>query len=316
MELNIELYKKMYLIRRAEDKIRESYLEDEMKTPMHMSTGSEAIAAGVCQALSPLDQIIGTFRSHAIYLAKTMESDQFFAELYGRVTGMAKGKSGSMHLTSADFGLICTSAIVGSNIPVSLGAAFSNKQNGNGKVVVVFFGDGAIDEGVFWESINSACQMKLPVLFVCEDNDYAIHTHRHLRHGYESIKQVVDNFNIHTSHANTTDPEEIYNITDNILSLMRESGQPGFIHLNYCRYLEHVGVSEDFNKGYRDLDEIQKWMEKDPVDLQRKKILKMISEKELLSLEKKIDTQVDNSIQLAKIAPFPDTSELMRDVLV
>ena len=128
-----------------------------MKTPMHMSTGAEAICAGVCQALRPQDQVIGTYRTHGIYLAKTGETDRFFAEMYGRATGMAKGKAGSMHLTAPEAGLICTSAIVGTTIPVALGAAYANRQNAQDRVVAVFFGDGAIDEGVFWESINIAC---------------------------------------------------------------------------------------------------------------------------------------------------------------
>src|ERR1051325_10109780 len=116
-ELNRALYQKVFLIRRAEQAIREHYASDAMKTPMHMSTGGEAICAGVCQALRAVDQVIGTYRSHGIYLAKTGETDRFFAEMYGRQTGMAKGKAGSMHLTAHEAGLICTSAIVGTTIP-------------------------------------------------------------------------------------------------------------------------------------------------------------------------------------------------------
>ena len=316
MNLNKELYKKMYLIRKSEEQIKEHYLEDDMKTPMHMSTGAEAIAVGICHALKPTDQIIGTYRSHAIYLAKTMESDKFFAEMYGRVTGMAKGKAGSMHLTAPDAGLICTSAIVASNIPVALGAAHANKHLKNKKVVAVFFGDGAIDEGVFWESINSACQMKLPVLFVCEDNGYAVHNHKKFRHGYNSIDRIVENFKINTADSKTTDPEKIHDLTKKILKQMSETERPGFLHLHYYRYLEHVGVFEDFNKGYRDQEEMDPWLEQDPIDIQRKKLLEMLSEKEIISIENKIDKQVENSMQAAKKAPFPSKEELLQDVMV
>ena len=174
-KLNVELYRKMCLIRTAETAICEHYPEDELKTPMHMSMGGEAICAGVCHALKAEDQVLGTYRSHGIYLAKTMETDRFFAEMYGRATGTSRGKAGSMHLMAPEHGLICTSAIVASHIPVALGAAFVNKATDNGQTVAVFFGDGAIDEGVFWESLNFACLRKLPVMFVCEDNGFAVH---------------------------------------------------------------------------------------------------------------------------------------------
>ena len=155
-ELNLELYKKVYLIRSVEDAICKNYIDDHMKTPMHMSMGGEAIASGICHALSPQDQVLGSYRSHALYLAKVGETEEFFAEMYGKKTGMVQGKGGSMHLIAPDEGLISTSAIVGTGIPVGVGAAFANKTHKNGKITVVFFGDGAIDEGVFWESVNAA----------------------------------------------------------------------------------------------------------------------------------------------------------------
>jgi len=170
-ELNIELYKTMYLIRKTEEKIQEHYHEDEMKTPMHMSMGEEAIAVGVCHALKAKDQIFGTYRSHAIYLAKTQNINDFFAEMYGKDTALLKGKGGSMHMCNPDGGFMGSSGIVASAIPVAVGAAFANKTVKNEKYVAVFFGDGAANEGVFWESLNVACLMKLPIIFVCADKD-------------------------------------------------------------------------------------------------------------------------------------------------
>ena len=190
-KLNVDLYRKMFLIREAEGAIRKYYHQDVMKTPMHMSTGEEAICAGVCQALAPSDQVLGTYRSHGLYLAKTGETDRFFAEVCAWATGMAKVKGGSIHLTSPADGMICTSAIVATTIPVAIGAAFANKCHANGRLVAVFFGDGAVDEGVFWESLNAACSMKLPVLFVCEDNGYAVHVPARTRHGYDSIVDIT-----------------------------------------------------------------------------------------------------------------------------
>src|SRR3989344_4925634 len=151
-KLNIELYKKLSRIRRAEEAISAHYMEDEMKTPMHMSMGGEAISVGVCSAIGDRGAVYCTYRSHAVYLAMTDETDAFFGELYGRVTGVAKGKSGSMHLSAPESGFLGASAIVGSTIPLAVGSAFASHMLGTKKIAAVFFGDGAIDEGVFWES--------------------------------------------------------------------------------------------------------------------------------------------------------------------
>ncbi len=314
-ELNLSLYRKIYLIRRAEDAIRANYPSDKMKTPMHMSMGAEAIAAGVCEALRPQDQILGTYRSHGIYLAKTGETDEFFAEMYGKATGMANGKGGSMHLTAAGGGLICTSAIVGTTIPVAVGAAYANKMQENGKVVAVFFGDGAVDEGVFWESLNSACVMKLPVLFVCEDNGFAVHIPVEQRHGYKSIVDIVKHFNCSVFSAETTDAEAIYNLTLQAIEAMGRTQRPSFLRLTYYRYLEHVGINEDFNAGYRDRAEYEKWREADPVELQRKKLGKWLSEEDIKAVERKTDDQVKASVKRADEAPFSGPEELYQDVL-
>jgi len=315
-DLSIALYKKMYLIRAVEKKIQEHYHEDEMKTPMHMSMGAEAIEVGVCHALRPEDQVLGTYRSHGIYLAKTMETDNFFGEMYGKVTGTSKGKAGSMHLVAPEAGLICTSAVVGSHIPVAVGAAFANKIGKKGKVVAVFFGDGALDEGVFWESLNISCLMKLPILFVCEDNGYAVHNPASKRHGYRSITSIVSQFDCNLLESDTTDVETIYKITKESLHTMKETERPYFLRLKYYRYLEHVGVLEDFKAGYRSRDEFEKWYAVDPIHLQRKKLLTMIPEGEIMEIEKLIEDQIQMSIASARAAPFPDQGTLCEDLFL
>ena len=141
-------------------------MDDEMKTPMHLSIGQEAISAAVIESLTRADQVVGTYRSHGIYLAKTLETDKFFAELYGRATGSSKGKAGSMHLSAPDYGYLGSSAIVATHLPLALGAAMANKIKGNDQLVAVFFGDGAIDEGVFFETMNFACLHGLRMIFV------------------------------------------------------------------------------------------------------------------------------------------------------
>ncbi|HCM36495.1 MAG: hypothetical protein A3J30_03100 [Candidatus Wildermuthbacteria bacterium RIFCSPLOWO2_02_FULL_47_9c] len=315
LKLHLEFYKKLYLIRRAEEKIREHYSEDEMKTPMHMSMGEEAIVVGVLEAAGKKSQAFGTYRSHALYLAKTGESDMFFAEMYGKAAGPAKGKAGSMHIALPDAGVMMTSAVVGTTIPVALGAALANAYLKNKRVVVSFFGDGAVNEGVFWESLNFACLKKLPILFVCEDNDFAIHSRLKERLGHKPIAKVASQFYCHTDAASTTDVYEIYEMTRNMLAKMEKSGMPGFLHMKYYRYLEHVGVNEDFDAGYRARKELLPWMEKDPVKMQRDRLIRDgIKENAVLAVEKKIDEQLEKSIREAQKAPFPKKEELMQDV--
>jgi len=207
-----------------------------------------------------------------------------------------------------------TSAIVGSIIPVAVGAAFANKRKGNHKLVAVFFGDGATDEGVFWESLNVACLMKLPLLFVCEDNGLAVHTPKSRRHGHNSITDVVSQFNCNVRKEVTTDVELIYELTCKAIKLTEETRRPSFLHLKYYRYLEHVGVNEDFDAGYRSRDEFEEWYKIDPVNLQRKKLLESgYNEAEIQKMERHIDAQIEKSIKLAQKAPFPDRSELYKE---
>ena len=149
-QLNASLYKTVHLIRTAEKVIQRHYNEDEMKTPMHMSMGHEAISAGVCQALGKESQTFGYYRSHALYIAKAGETKRFFGELYGKKSGTARGRGGSMHLAYPERGLILVSAVVGSTIAPAVGAAFANKYKKNQKIVASFFGDGALEEGVFF----------------------------------------------------------------------------------------------------------------------------------------------------------------------
>jgi len=316
ISLNLDLYRKLYLARRAEEKIREHYMEDDMKTPMHMSMGEEAIAVGICHTLKAEDQVFATYRSHAIYLAKTQNIEDFFAEMYGKDTALLKGKGGSMHMCAPEAGFMGTSAIVASIIPVAVGAAFANKRQGNGKLVVVFFGDGALDEGDFWESLNVACLMKLPVLFVCEDNGFAVHTATSKRQGYSSITDIVSKFNCNVLKKNTTDAEVIYKLTRQAIKLIKTTQMPCFMHLRYYRYLEHVGVNEDFDAGYRSKEEFEEWYKVDPVNLQRKKLLNHnIKEEEIIKVEREIDNRIENSLRSAKEALFADPVELYRGVV-
>lgn len=315
-KLLLRLYKKAYLIRTTEELIIEHYDENDMKTPMHMSMGEEGICAGVCCALGKTPQIFGTYRSHGLYLAVTNETDKFFAEMYGKVTGVLKGKGGSMHLLSPEKGLLGVSAVVGTTLPLAAGAAFADVYLKRNQITAVFFGDGAVDEGVFWESLNIACLMSLPVLFVCEDNGYAVHTPPSTRHGYKNLVNIIKQYKLSAFETDSTDAEQIYNLTLKAIRSIKKKHQPAFIQLKYYRYLEHVGIHEDFDAGYRSKKEFTKWQKKDPVKLLRDKLKAIkVKDVDIIKLENLINKQVEESFQKAIKAPFPESSELLENTL-
>ncbi|KMP12720.1 hypothetical protein UR09_00040 [Candidatus Nitromaritima sp. SCGC AAA799-A02] len=312
---NFELYQKMYLIRMSEENIRVHYPSDELKTPVHLCIGQEAIAAGTTYALKPEDQIFGTYRNHGIYLSRTGETDPFFGELFGKATGEFRGKAGSMHLSAPNAGFLATSAVVGTTIPVAAGSAFVNKHTKNDRLVAVYFGEGALDEGVFWESLNFSSLKKLPILFICEDNDLAIHSKASDRQGYRSITDVVSQFDCHVLQSESTDPEVIADLSAKGIEWLRDKGGPVFMHLKYYRYLEHVGINEDFHFGYRSKEEFLKWHEIDPVNLQRQKLIKKGYEESVIQkMEQSVVKQIQLSIEKARNAPFPAGDELFKDI--
>lgn len=313
-ELLMDLYKKMYLIRETEAEIRREYHKDEMKTPMHMSLGGEAIAAGVCHALPKGSHVYGTYRSHALFLALTGEIDKFFGEMYGRATGCAKGKAGSMHLALPEQGLMATSAVVGTTLPWALGDAFEAVYNSLDRITAVFFGDGATDEGAFWETLNAACLMKLPILFICEDNGLAIHTSTKERRGYNSLTDIVKKYRCNVFEGKGNNAEKVYSLAKTATDYIRSKRQPSLLCLTYYRYLEHVGVNEDFNAGYRDALGPQERLSSDPVYQLRQKLLQAGCIDAVEEIEEQIHERVLQSRIKAQEAPFPNKDELMKGV--
>src|SRR3989344_7824434 len=171
--MNYKFYRSLYRIRRVEEEIARVYPTNKIKSPVHLSIGQEAVSVGVCLALDSQDIVFGTYRGHALYLAKGGNLKKMIAELYGRATGCAKGKGGSMHLIDVTAGVMGGSAVVGTTIPQAVGYAYALKIKKSSSVVVSFFGDGAVEEGVFHESMNFAALKNLPIIFVCENNSYA-----------------------------------------------------------------------------------------------------------------------------------------------
>ena len=311
------LYRKLLLARLSEEKIRELYPQNDIKTPVHLGIGGEAIPIGICHCLPKETKYFGTYRNHTLYLATSGNTDAFFAELYGKATGAGKGKAGSMHLTDPEHGLIATSAVVATTIPVAVGAALANQYKQSDEWVVAFFGDGAMEEGAFWESLNFACLRRLRVLFICEDNGLAIHAPSADRRGFRSVLEATKGFDCHAASAEGHDLITVIQQTREMMAQMSKTPKPGFLHFTYFRFLEHVGPNEDFDAEYRKRPTPEERAKADPVAVFASQLLALgCSAAEMKVFESEIKNQIDRSVQKAKTDPFPAASELHTDVMI
>ena len=269
-------FQALYTIRAVEMCIQEHYHEDQMKTPMHMSMGQEHIPVGVLSAVGDRAMTFCSYRSHAPYLARTNDVEGFFKEMYGLWSHSGSpngGRAGSMHISNSALGHYLSSGIVASQIPIAVGAAHAAKMAGNGKISVVFFGDGATNEGIFWESINLACLMQLPIIFVCSDNFYAVHAHRDERNGYGSLSEVLRGFYLSYIPGEDTNVDTVIHESARAVDAAL-SGVPAFIHWDCWRYLEHVGVRGDYDAGYRKSLAYDYWNNIDPIRMEYEKLLR------------------------------------------
>ena len=241
------LYRKMLLIREAEQLIQRHYNSNVMKTPMHLAVGAEAIPCGVLPHFKKR-RVFGTYRNHHWYLETTEDLAGFFLELLGKQSAPSQGRAGSMHLCNPDKGMILTSAVVGTTIPIALGDSWAGQRMSQPEQTIVFFGDGATEEGVFWESLNFSKIKNIPLLFVCEDNDLAIHSNKSQRQAYE-LENVVKVFGIPYYRADACSVENVFEV-GKLAAHSLKSG-PAFLHLDYFRALEHVGIADDFHFKYR-----------------------------------------------------------------
>jgi TPP-dependent pyruvate/acetoin dehydrogenase alpha subunit len=311
----LQILRKLVLIRRCQERICEEYPKDEMKTPVHLGIGLEGISVGVAHVLPPGSRSFGQLRNHGQYLALTGETDAYFGELYGRVTGTAHGKSGSMHLCAPEAGLITTSGIVASTIPLAVGAAFAAKYQKSSGVAVAMFGDGAMEEGEFWESLNFACLHRLPVLFVCEDNDLAIHTFAHERRGYGSPTEPIRGFRCHVFEGDGIDVLKVADLVQQALDAMVREPGPAFVSFRYHRYIEHTGTNSDYHVGYRPQpteEELRAW---DPLlNYERYLADRGIEGAGVEAVRTEVDAQIERSIAAAKAAPFPGRDDLFANV--
>ena len=309
--LNERLYYSLYRIRRVEEEIADIYPTDKIKSPVHLSIGQEAISVAVCDALNRDDIVFGTYRGHALYLAKGGDLKGMIAELYGKIDGCAKGKGGSMHLVDIDNGIMGTSAIVATTIPDAVGYAYALKYQRKDSIVVSFFGDGAVEEGVFYESINFAALKHLPIIFICENNSYAIHTHQLKRQSVANICERVVSFGIKAERINDNDVLSLRErISGNIESLRNGETGPLFFECMTYRWREHVGPNEDFSLGYRTREEAESWIQNDQVE----RIGKMLETEQQTKIKKEVEEEIREAFAFAEESPFPEASELYTDV--
>jgi TPP-dependent pyruvate/acetoin dehydrogenase alpha subunit/nucleoside-diphosphate-sugar epimerase len=309
--LNETLYRSLYRIRRVEEEIARVYPTDKLKSPVHLSIGQEAVSVGVCEALNHEDVVFGTYRGHAMYLAKGGSLKGMVAEMYGKATGCTKGKGGSMHLVDTAAGVMGTSAVVGTTIANAVGYAYAMKYARKNVITVCFFGDGATEEGVFAESLNFACLKKLPMIFVCENNGYAIHTSQARRQGLPDITGRARANGVYSECIGDNDVFAIHDRTSKAVNAMRAgvSEGPFFFECKTYRWKEHVGPNEDFQLGYRTPAECSRWVESDQV----KRVASMIPAEARTAIESAVEAEVKAAFDFAEASPFPAASELFTD---
>lgn len=309
-----ELYRIMSLIRQVQFKIEELYHLDEMKTPVHLYIGQEAIAAGVCHALKAEDYVFSNHRGHGHYLAKGGDLKAMIAELYCRETGCSRGRGGSMHLVDTSVGLMGASSIVSGGIPLAVGAALSSSLKSANKVSVAFFGDGAVDEGVLYESINFALLRKLPVLFVCENNFYSVCSPTNSRHSTDSIYERFRGLGLPGHQVNGTDVVAVYKMAKELVEKARRGEGPSFMECRAYRWRGHSGAGSDVNMGYRTQEELDQWTDLCPLESYEKRLLDagMIDHIQIQEVNSQIRDLVKEAFRYAQESPLPDGRDLMK----
>jgi TPP-dependent pyruvate/acetoin dehydrogenase alpha subunit len=308
--MDARLFKSLWRIRRLEEEVARVYPSDKIKSPVHLSIGQEGVSVGVCEALAPRDVVYGSYRSHALYLAKGGDMKRMVAELYGKARGCARGKGGSMHLIAPEAGVMGTSAVVGTTIANAAGHAYAFKIQKRDAIVASFFGDGATEEGVFAESLNFAALKRLPILFVCENNQYAIHTHQTRRQGKSAIAERARAAGIPAEQLDGNDVLRLHERSRWVAGELRCGGGPWFFEVMTYRWKEHVGPGDDYHVGFRTLEEARPWIEKDPVT----RMAARLEPTERARIEIEVEAEIAAAFALAEESPFPEAAELYTEV--
>ena len=316
LEAKRSLLRTMLRIRRVQERIESEYLKDEMKTPVHLYIGQEAIATGVCAALRDVDTINSNHRSHGHYLAKGGDLKAMMAELFCRSTGCSRGYGGSMHLVDVAHGNMGTSAIVGGGIPIGTGQGLAFQMQKLDRVSVVFFGDGAADEGTFYESLNFALLKKLPVVYVMENNGWAVCSPTATRHCGDNVFHKGAADRLFSAKIDGNDPEQVFETAQKAVERARRGEGPSFIECVTYRILGHAGCVSQDPTGYRDLAEIEAWRMRCPVCAYQAKLLAegALDAKALAAAETEISAEIDAAFAFARQSPLPTAADLHKNL--
>ena len=312
-----EMYFAMLRIRMVEEKIAELYYEQEMRCPVHLSIGQEAVAVGVCKHLDRRDIVMSAHRAHAHYLAKGGDLKSMIAELYGKATGCAMGKGGSMHLVDLNSGFFAAVPIVGSTIPIAVGVAWAFKLKRSTNIVTVFLGDGATEEGVFFESLDFASLKNVPILFVCENNLYSVYSQLDVRQAPgRKLSVLAESHGIKSYTGDGNNIDQVSELTKEAIAYIKSNDSPAFIELDTFRWLEHCGPNSDDDLGYRKKGELDDWKKRDPINSYKPSMIKnhKLTEKDIKENIDTISTEIDEAFKFAKESPFPDQSLLNQHI--
>ena len=301
----------MKRIRMTEERIAMHYKEDNMRTPIHLYIGQEAIAAGVCACLEKEDRVFSNHRSHGHYLAKGGNLKRMIAELHNKETGCSKGRGGSMHLVDLEVGFPITSSIVAGSVPIGTGDALASKIMNEGRVSLIFMGDAATEEGVVYESIAFAAFKKLPVVFICENNLYSVGTHLLKREGSQKVaKKFSGILPVHTVDGN--DVLSVNEISCAMIDRARRGEGPSFIEFETYRLRDHHDIKTGVEAGYQSQEEWQKWKDKCPIKKLEKAMFDSgsIDEETICDIEKGIENELDEAFAFACASELPNPNTL------
>lgn len=303
----INLYSKLMRLRLVEETIAHEYPKQEIRCPIHLCLGQEAISVGATAALTAQDALFGTHRSHGPYVASGGDIRAMFAELYGKAGGCCNGRAGSMHLMDLKAGFWGSIPIVGSTLPIATGVAFAFQMQNKPLVSMIIFGEGATEEGVFQESIQFAVLKKLPVIFICENNGFSVNTPLEERRPKDfELDELVKAYGISTYHGDGNDVLSIYNTCRTAVEQARLGAGPSFLEFDTYRWMEHCGPYDDHHLACRSQEEFDIWKQRDPVMIAEKILVEYgISLQELEQIKKEEHANILKALQYAQDTPFP-----------
>jgi pyruvate dehydrogenase E1 component alpha subunit len=309
----VEMYKRMLEIRFFEEKVFDLYAQNLVPGTIHLYLGEEAVAVGVCSVLRKDDYITSTHRGHGHCIAKGAELKRTMAEILGKKTGYCKGKGGSMHIADFSIGMLGATAVVGAGLPIAVGAGLSIKLRKTDQVVACFFGEGASNQGTFHESINMASIWKLPVIFVCENNLYAMGTRQSRVMAIENVADRAVAYGIPGVVVDGNDVLAVYEITQKAVERARKGEGPTLIE---CKTYRHKGHSRVDPAKYRPREEVEEWLAKDPIKRFKEKLLQIntLTESEIQQIEKEVSDEIEEAVKFAVESPYPAPEEALEDV--